>query len=265
VLWVVPFLLVVCYILLVTVFFHAQARWTGSRLLGASILLLVTTGLFSVLWYGVAYCSSLLLGEWVPFGVLGLIARIPGLDRHIVITPPHRPDTTKEVWGRFGALLFVTLGFELIFMILVVRSGALTPRLAIDAPFRFFTYEALAGLGLAILIAPAAPFLVSRVRTRITDSLEFPFLWLALLLLIVGGASILEVEILPGLVFNTALFLTSILIYAPAAWFVCLAFSRSESHAQALFLERAWKGRGHQFHFGRLQVVDEPEGTITEV
>ncbi len=264
-LWIVPFLLVVSYILLVTLFFHSQARWTGGRLVGASALLLLTTALFSVLWYAVAYCSSLFLGEWVPLGVLGLIAKIPGLDRHVVLRAPPRPDTAEEVWGRFGALLLVTLGFELIFMILVVRSGALTPRLAIDAPVRFFFYEALAGLGLAVLIAPAAPFLVSRVRTRITDSLEFPFLWLALLLLIVGGASILEVEVLPGLVFDPALFLTSILIYSPAAWYVSLAFSRSESWAQARFLRRAWNTRGHQFHFGRLQVVDDPEGTITEV
>ncbi len=264
-LWGVPFLLVVSYILIVTQFFHSQARWTGERLVGATVLLLLTTAIFSALWYGLAYGCSLLLGEWVPLGVLTLIAKIPGLDRHVVVTPPKRPDISKEVWGRFGILLFITLGFELIFMILVLHGGNLTPRLALDAPIRFFVYELLAGLGLAVLIAPAAPFLASRVRTRITDSLEFPLLWLAALLLVVGGASIVEVEILPGLVFDPALFLTSILLYAPAAWYVSLAFSRSEVLAQRGFLARAWKARGRQFHFGRLKVTDEPEGTVTEV
>ena len=265
VLWAVPFVFVLVYILLITQFFHAPARWSGGRAVGATIVLLLTTAAFSALWYAAAYVSSVLLGDWVAFGILALIARIPGINRHVVITPPARADTPREVWGRFGALLFITVGFELIFMILVLRSGNLAPRLALDEPYRFFLYEALAGLGLAVLIAPAAPFFVSRVRTRITDSLEFPLLWLAALLLVVGGASIVEVEILPGLVFNTALFLTSILLYAPAAWYVSLAFSRAELPAQRAFLTRAWRARGGRFHFGHLTVTDQPEGTSTEV
>lgn len=265
VLWAVPFLLVLTYIFLITQFFHAPARWTGNRLVHATLLLLVTTALFSVLWYIVAYVSSLLLGQWAPLGVLSLIARLPGLHRHVVITPPPRPDTAREVWGRFGVLLLITLGFELIFMILLVRNGDLAPELAVNEPIRFFVYELLAGLGLAVLIAPAAPFLASRLRTRITDSLEFPLLWLAALLLVVGGTSILELEVLPGLVFSTTLFLTSILLYAPGAWYVSLAFSRTEVPAQRGFLEHAWKARGPQFHFGRLKVTDEPEGNVSEV
>jgi len=265
VLWFVPFLLLLAYALVVTQFFHAQALWTGDRLVRATIVLLVTTAIFSVLWFGTAYAASLLFGEFMAVGVLALIARIPGLHRHVVVSPPRRPDTPQEVWGRFGALLLVTLGFELIFMILLVKGGDLVPRLAIDAPVRFFTYEALAGFGLALLIAPAAPFLVSRLRTRITDSLEFPLLWLAGLLLVVGGASILELEVLPGVVFDPALFLTSILLYAPAAWYVSLAFSRAELPSQHRFLQRAWKARGERFHFGRVRVVVEPEETVTEV
>ena len=264
-LWFVPFLLVIAYVAAVTQFFHAQAHWTGDRLVGATILLVLTAAAFSVVWFAVAYGASLFLGEFATFGILSLIARIPGLNRHVIVTPPKRPDTAREVWGRFGVLLLITMGFELVFMILLVKGGDLAPRLAIDAPVRFFSYELLAGLGLALLIAPAAPFLASRFRTRITDSLEFPYLWLALLLLIIGGASILEVEVLPGVVFDPALFFTSILVYAPAAWYVSLAFSRTEVRAQQRFLERAWKGRTDRFHFGRINVTDEPEGTLTEV
>ena len=263
--WLVPVVLIGTYILIITEFFHAPARWVGGRLLGATLLLLLTMVLFSIVWYLAGYLCSLVLGEWVAVGVLVLIAKFPGLNRHVVIAPPERPDASNEVWGRFGILLLITLGFELIFMILLLRHGDLAPQLAVDAPFRFFAYEFLAGLGLAILIAPAAPFLGSRLRTRVTDSLEFPLLWLALLLLVVGGASILEAEILPGLVFDPALFFTSILLYAPAAWYVSLAFSRAESVAQSRFLQRAAKSRGGRFHFGRLSVTDEPEGSTTEV
>lgn len=265
VLWVVPFLLVLVYVLLVTQFFHAEARWTGAKLVGVTVLLLAVTALYSVFWFAVAYVTSLLLGAYVSFGILSLITKIPGIHRHVVVTPPQRPDTASEVWGRFGALLLITLGFEVIFMILIVQQGDLTPSLAINRPFRFFPDEALAGLGLALLIAPVAPFLGSRLRTRITDSLEFPLLWLAVLLLFVGGTSILVLEVLPGFVFHTGLFLTSILLYAPAAWYVSLAFSATEAHAQRLFLQRAWKSRSDRFHFGRLRVTDEPEGTTAEV
>jgi len=264
-LWFVPFLLVIVYVVIVTQFFHAEAHWTGVRLIRVTVLLLLTAGAFSVVWFAVAYAASLLLGEYAAFGVLSLIARIPGINRHVIVTPPARPDTAHEVWGRFGVLLLITIGFELIFMILLVKGGDLAPQLAIDAPIRFFVYELLAGVGLALLIAPAAPFLASRARTRITDSLEFPYLWLALLLLIVGGASILEVEVLPGLVFNPALYFTSILIYAPAAWYVSLAFSRTEVEAQQRLLGRAWKARGGRLHFGKVNIVDEPEGTRSEV
>jgi hypothetical protein len=263
-LWLVPLLFVVVYVFLVTQFFHSQAHWTGERLVGIAALLLLTTAIFSVLWFGAAYTASLLFGEYVAFGALRLISKIPGLHRHVVVTPPVRYDTPQEVWGRFGTLLLITLGFELIFMILFVK-GDLAPRLAIDAPFRFFTFELVAGLAVALAIAPAAPFLVSRVRTRITDSLEFPFLWLALLLLVLGGTSILEVEILPGFVFDTGLFLTSILLYAPAAWYVTLAFSSAEVESRQRFLQRAWRARDRQLHFGHIRVIDEPEGTATDV
>ena len=265
ILWVVPLLLVLAYVLVVTQFFHAEARWTGDRWIGVTVLLAFTTIVLSLVWYGVAYLAAIVLGEYVAVGVLRLIAGFPGLHRHVVVTAPRRPDSPREVWGRFGILLLISLGFELIFMILLVRHGELAPRLAIASPIRLISAEAFAGLGLAVLVAPAGPFLASRVRTRITDSLEFPLLWLAALLLVVGGASILELEILPGIVFSTALFLTSILLYAPAAWCVAAGFSRAEARAQERFLRRAWRARGRQFHFGRLQTVDEPDGTITEV
>jgi hypothetical protein len=261
----VPLLLVLTYVVVVNQFFHAQAHWTGLRLVGVTLLLLTVTAIFSVIWFAVAFGASLLFGEFVAYGILRLIAQFPGLNRHVVVTPPRRPDTRQEVWGRFGALLLITLGFEVIFLILIVQQGALAPNFAIERPFRFYPYEALAGLGLGLLIAPAAPFLASRVRTRITDSLEFPLLWLAVLLLAVGGSSILFLEVLPGFVFGTALFFTSILLYAPAAWYVALAFSAAEAHAQQRFLNRAWKGRGGRFHFGRLSVTDDPEETSTEV
>ena len=264
-LWIVPLLLVVGYVLVVNQFFHAQAQWTGYRLLGVTLLLLAVTALFSGLWFAAAFVSALVLGDYVPFGVLRLIATLPAIHRHVIVTPPRRPDTAREVWGRFGILLFITLGFEVIFLTMVVRQGDLAPSFAVERPFRFFPAEVLAGLGLALLIAPAGPFLASRVRTRITDSLEFPLLWLAALLLVVGGTSVLVLVVLPGFVFSPGLFFTSILIYAPAAWYVSLAFSVTETRAQQRFVRRAWTARGDRFHFGRLEVTDEPDGSSTEV
>jgi hypothetical protein len=264
-LWAVPFLLVALYVLLVALFFHDQARWTGDRIVGITVTLLAVTLAFSVLWYTVAYGASLLLGEFATLGILLLVSRIPGLVRHVVLTPPSRPDSPREVWGRFGILLLVALGFELIFMIVIVHRGELAPNLALARPFVFFFDELLAGVLLAVVLAPAAAFLGSRLRTRITDSLEFPLLWLAVLLLVVGGVSVLEVDVLPGVVIDPVLFLVSVLLYAPAAWFVCLAFSRSESSVQAGFLRRAWTGRSDRFHFGRITIRDDPEGTTTDL
>jgi len=264
-LWLVPFGLVIAYVLVVDAFFHGQAGWTGDRIVSATVLLLGITAVFSVVWYLAAYVASLLLGEFATLGVLKLISKIPAIQRHVVITPPTRADRPKEVWGRFGALLLVALGFELIFLVLIIHRGDLAPNLTIDRPVRFFLDEFLAGLALAVLLAPAAPFFASRVRTRITDSLEFPLLWLAVLLLVLGGSTILVLEVLPGVVFNPALFLTSLLFYAPAAWYVCLAFSATESAAQQRFLRRAWGVRGGRFHFGRLKVTDVPENVTTEV
>ncbi len=265
ILWAVPIGLVVAYVFVVVHFFPGQARWTGNRWIEVLVLLVATTLLLCFAWYGLAYLGAWVLGEFATLGVLRLIAGFPGLHRHVVITPPQRPDSPREVWGRFGILLLISLGFELIFMVLLVKRGDLAPRLAIGLPLRFVADEGFAGLGLALLIAPAAPFLASRLRTRITDSLEFPLLWLALLLLVVGGASILELEILPGAVFDTALFLTSILLYAPAAWCVSVGFSRAEQRAQSSFLRRAWRARGRTFHFGRIAVSEEPEGTVVNV
>lgn len=265
ILWTVPIVLVVAYVFVVAHFFHTEARWSGNRWAEVLVLLLATTLILTFAWYALAYLGAWVLGEFATLGVLRLIAGIPGLHRHVVITPPARPDTSREVWGRFGILLLISMGFELIFMILLVKRGDLAPHLAIGLPLRFVADEGFAGLGLALLIAPAAPFLASRLRTRITDSLEFPWLWLALLLLGVGGASILELEILPGAVFDTALFLTSILLYAPAAWCVSVGFSRVEQRAQSAFLKRAWRARGRMFHFGRIEIAEVPEGTVVRV
>jgi hypothetical protein len=157
------------------------------------------------------------------------------------------------------------LAFELIIIIVVLRRGELSPDLALNRPFVFLRDELIAGLLLAVLLAPIGAFLASRCRTRITDSLEFPLLWLAALLLVVGGVSVLTVEVLPGVVLDPALFLTSILLYFPATWFVCLAFSRSECAVQARFVRRAWRVRSGRFHFGRLRITDDPEGTTIEL
>jgi hypothetical protein len=263
--WVIPFFLVGLYVTLVFLFFHGEAHWTGRRLEESTILLLGFTLAFSFLWFGLAAGVALVLGELVPFGVLLLLAKIPGLNRHVIVTPPSRPDTAQEVWGRFAILLLILLGFELILMIAVVRRGGLSPGLVLGQPFVFFRDEVLAGTLLAVLLAPIGAFLGSRVRTHITDSLEFPLLWLAVLLLVVGGTSVLLLEVLPGAVVDPGLFLTSILFYAPAAWFIALAFSRTEWAVQTGFVRRAWRSRSRRFHFGRVLVRDEPEGLTTEV
>jgi hypothetical protein len=264
-LWLVPLALVILYVVLVFLFFHSEARWTGTRVFGATIFLLAITVAFSFVWFLVAWATSYLLGEFGALGVLVLIARIPGLGRHVVLTPPVRSDTPREVWGRFGILLLIAIGFELIFMIVIVRGGHLSPNLVLARPFLFFVDEFVAGVLLAVLLAPIGAFFAGRFRTRITDSLEYPLLWLAVLLLVVGGASVLEVEILPGAVIDPALFFVSILFYAPAAWYVCLAFSASESRVQARFLRRAWRARSGRFHFGRIEIRDDPAGTRTEL
>jgi hypothetical protein len=264
-LWFVPFVLVIGYVVLVATFFHDQARWSGVRVGEVTLLLLLVTFLFSILWYAYAYGVALLLGELVPAGVLLLVSRIPGIHRHVVVAAPSRPDTTREVWGRFAILFLVLVAFELIFMIVVVRRGDLNPGLVLGQPVTFFRDEAISGLLLATLIAPAGAFLGSRVRLRITDSLPFPLLWLAALLVVVGGLSVLTADVLPGAIVDPGLFLTSVLFYAPAAWFVALAFSRSEWSVQSRFLRRAWNVRGGRFHFGHLQVKDDPEGTTNTV
>jgi hypothetical protein len=265
VLWLVPLLLVVSYVVLVDLFFHDQARWTGERVIGATIFLLGVTLAFSLVWFALAWGASVLLGEFGAVGVLVLIARIPGLGRHVVLTPPTRPDTPREVWGRFGILLLIAIGFEIIFMFVIVKGGHLSPDLVLDRPFVFFVDEFIAGALLAVLLAPIGAFFASRFRTRITDSLEFPLLWLAVLLLVVGGASVLEYVVLPGAVGDPTLFLVSVLFYAPAAWYVCLAFSHSEGRVQSRFLRRAWMVRSRRFHFGHIQIQDEPEGTRTQL
>jgi hypothetical protein len=256
---------VLSYVILVDVFFHDEARWTGDRLAGVTLLLLAVTFAFSLVWYGLAYGAAVVLGQFVSLGVLVLMSKVPGVDRHVVVTIPARSDTRIEVWGRFGILFLVLLGFELILMVVVVHAGELSPHLVLDRPIVFFRDEVIAGVVLAALLAPVGAFLASRLRTRITDSLEFPLLWLASLLLVVGGVSVLTVEILPGVVIDPILFLASVPLYAPAAWYVALAFSRSEYSVQTAFLRRAWKARSQRFHFGRLLIRDEPENSTTEL
>jgi hypothetical protein len=264
-LWVVPFVLVLVYALVVHEFFHDEARWTDARFLGLILVLLGVTLAFSVLWFVVGVAASRTVGVFVPLGVLVLLARFPGVNRHVVITAPQRPDTTLETWGRFGILFLVVLGFEVVYMVTVFQRGDLAPQFAVSRPFAFFLEEVLAGLLLAVILSPAGPYFASRVRLRITDSLEFPLLWLTLLLLVVGGVTVLAVTLLPRVAFDPALFLTSVLLYAPAAWFVALSLTWEETVAQNLFFRHAWKQRSERFHFGRMKVTDEPEGTVTEV
>ena len=260
-----PFVLVVVYVLVVLEFFHDQARWTDARVLGLALVLLGITLVYSLVWFAVGLASSRTVGVLVPLGVLTLLGRFPGVNRHVVVTAPQRPDTPRETWGRFGILFVVTLGFELVYMLTVFQRGDLAPQFAVSRPLPFFLEEVLAGLLLAVVLSPAGPYLASRARLRITDSLEFPFLWLTLLLLVVGGVTVLAVTLLPRVELDPALFLTSVLLYAPAAWYVALAFSWEETVAQNLFLRYAWKYRSARFHFGRMKVTDEPEGTTIEV
>lgn len=264
-LWIIPLLFVVAYVLLVNTFFHDMARWTGSHVFGTSLVLLIVTFVFSLVWFGISYLAALVVGVFVPLGILLLLANVPGINRHVIVTPPTRADTPQEVWGRFGVLFVITLGFELLYMVTIFQRGDLNPAFAISRPFPFFFEEVLAGCLMALLLAPAGPFLASRTRLRITDSLELPLLWLTLLLLLIGGVSVLTVVLLPNVEFDPALFLVSVLLYAPAAWFVALAFSRSEVSAQGRFVRQAWRWRGARFHFGRLKVTDEPEGSTNEV
>jgi hypothetical protein len=262
-LWAVPFALVLLYVLLITTFYGHEARWTGLALFGVTFDLVLVTLLFSALWFGTAYLANLAFGELVPWAVLELVSRVPVLDRHVVIAPARRPDSRVEVWGRFGILFLFTLGFDLILLIIVLHRGDLDPRLAVTHPVRIIIDEAVVGVLLAAAFAPAAPFLASRLRVRITDSLPFPLLWLAALLLVLGGSTILLVEVFPGVVLDPSLFLISVLLYAPAAWYVSLAFSRTETEAQGRFLARAWRHRSPKFHFGDILVKDDPEGTTT--
>jgi hypothetical protein len=264
-LWVVPFVLVLVYAIIVHDFYHAEAHWTDARYATIVLTLLLITLAYSIIWFAIAFAASRSIGVLVPLGVLLLLARFPRVNRHVVITPPKRADTPREVWGRFGILFVIALGFELIYMITIFQRGDLDPRFAVSRPVPFFLEEILAGILLAVILSPAGPFLLSRVRLRITDSLEFPLLWLTLLLLVVGGIDVVEAAVIPGFTVDTALFLTSILLYAPAAWFVALAFSWEETVAQDLFLGEAWKHRSGRLHFGRLQITDEPEATTTDV
>jgi hypothetical protein len=265
VLWLVPFVLVLVYALVVHEFFRDDARWTDAHFLGIVLALLGITLAYSLVWFVVSVAASRTVGVFVPLGMLVLLAGFPGVNRHVVITPPRRPDTARETWGRFGILFLVILGFELVYMVTVFQRGDLAPQFAVGRPLAFFLEEALAGLLLAVILSPAGPYFASRARLRITDSLEFPLLWLTLLLLVVGGVTVLAVSFLPRVAFDPLLFLTSVLLYAPAAWFVALAFAWEETVAQNLFFRRAWKHRSARLHFGRISVIDEPGGTTTEV
>lgn len=266
-LWVVPVLLVVSYVVLASTFFHAEARWTDARVgvAGLALSVVLATLLYSLVWFAVAYAAAISIGVFLPLWVLVALGKLPVLRRHIVIAVPNRPDTPNEVWGRFGILFAVTLGFELLYMVILFQRGELTPRIVVLRPSSFFFEEALAGLLLGVAMAPAGPFLLGRVRLRIVDSLEFPFLWLTLLLLIVGGVSLAVVVLLPRIVVDPGLFFLSILVYAPAAWFIALGFSRAETAAQNRFLRRAWDRRGPNFHFGQLEVRETESDARIEV
>ncbi|MFZ1024490.1 MAG: hypothetical protein WAN87_10200 [Thermoplasmata archaeon] len=266
-LWIVPFGLVLAYIVVVVTFFRSEAHWTQAHLglTGISLTLLGIILIFSFLWFGLAYLASRFLSPLVARGLLLVMSKLPFYRRHVVISAPTRPDTLQEVWGRFGILFGVTLGFELLFMLLLFRHGELSPQLTVSRPLTFFFDEAFAGFLLAVTLAPAAPFLLSRVRLRIVDSLEFPLLWLALVLLVIGGTSLAVVVLLPRITLNPALFFTTILVYAPAAWFVALGFSRAEYLSQNGFLRQAWGHRNRWFHFGQLYAFDRSSGTEIEV
>lgn len=255
------------YVVLASTFFHSEARWTDARVgvVGLALSVVLATLVYSVVWFAVAYAAALSVGVLLPLGVLVALGKLPILRRHIVIAVPRRSDTPKEVWGRFGVLFAVTLGFELLYMVILFQRGDLTPRIVVLRPSSFFLEEALAGLLLGVAMAPAGPFLAGRVRLRIVDSLEFPFLWLTLLLLIVGGVSLAVVVLLPRIVVNPGLFFLSILIYAPAAWFIALGFSRAEATAQNRFLRRAWQKRSPNFHFGQLEVRESEGDARVEV
>ncbi len=267
VLWVVPFGLVLAYFLLVLTFFRSEARWTTAHfgLTGISLTFIGIIFVFSILWFGVAYLASRFLAPLVGQAVLLALTKVPFYRRHVVITTPLRSDTSTEVWGRFSLLFGISLGFELLYMLLLLRHGEFSPQFAVSRPLTFFFDEAFAGFLLAVTLSPARPFSASRVRLRIVDSLEFPLLWLALVLLAIGGVSLAIAVLLPRITLDPALIFTTILIYAPAAWFVSLAFSHGEFVSQNEFLRRAWSHRSHSFHFGRLYALDQTTGTDVEV
>lgn len=122
--WVVPLLLVVSHVVLVDAFFRDQARWTCARLLAITLLLLGIALAFSLIWNTVAYGAAVLLGEFATLGVLRLLSQIPGLERDIVLTAPGRAHSRRGVWGRFGILFLIAIGFELIFMIVILRGDS---------------------------------------------------------------------------------------------------------------------------------------------
>lgn len=261
-LWVVPFLLVALYLGVVHTYYAHDARWAGIDLPRISAELLGLTAAFSALWFVVAYLASVFLGEWVPVAIGRLFGLFPQLGRKVVVMPPQRADTRREVWGRFAVLLLIAIGFELIFIVLIERRGDLDLHLAAYEPIRFVWDELTVGILLALTLGPAAPFIAARLRVRIVDSLPFPYLWLGLCLLAIGGTSIALVAVLPGVRLDPSLFAVSLLLYLPAAWLVALAFSRSETRAQNRFLRRVWALRSNSLRVGKIQIVDEPEGTI---
>ena len=251
-----PFLFVAAYVLLVLEFYHDEAHWTG---LGFGLVLFeigLTTAAYAVVWFFLAWGAAVSVGVLVPLGVMLLLGRIPIARRHAVVEVPDRVDTAFEVWGRFGLVFAIALGFELLFMIVLFHRGLLSPRIIVEHPELFFFDEGIAGVLLGVLLAPSGPYISARLKLRITDALPFPYLWLALLLLVIGGTTLAVLVVLPGLEREPAVFFLSILLYAPAAWFIALAYSRSEWSAQLRFLDHAWRHRDSHFHVGQLEARD---------
>jgi hypothetical protein len=257
--------MVAAYILLVLTFYHDEAHWTGAPFVGVTLTIVITTAIFSLIWYGVAWFAALSLGVYAPLGFLLLVGRLPIGRRHAIVQVPDRADTPREVWGRFVLVFLVALGYELLFMIILFHRGLLSPHVIVLRPELFFFYEGIAGVILGVALAASGPYFASRVRLRIADSLPFPFVWLTLTLLVIGGTTLALLVVLPGIQREPLVFFLSILIFAPAAWFVALGYSRAEWRAQNYFLARAWPRRGPYLHFGDLEVRESDTGAQVRV
>ncbi len=261
-LWPVPALFVVLYLLLIR-FFHAAA-WSpliGYGLLG---LLLIAILVFSPVWYAVGWLSGRFLGTYAPWTVLRLLASLPLWPRRVVLTPLGQ---TPEGYGRtakFLTLFALVLVFEVIYLAGSQRRGVTDPFEGSVLAGRFLLDVLLGGVLLGLLLSPAAPHLLGRLRLHIVGTLEFPMLWLTMMLLLVGGVTAALYALFPFTNGGLSHLLLSLLVYAPAAWYLSLGFLATDGLASDGLLSLARSHPTPGIVVGRLQVREESTGKVTE-